>query len=32
VRKDRRAEMHQGLLDLAGSILCFRKLPEGQLC
>lgn len=32
VRKDRSAEIHQGLLDLASSIICFRKLPEGQLC
>lgn len=32
VRKERQVEMHQGLLDLADSLICFRKLPEGQLC
>jgi transposase len=32
VRKDRAAAIHQGLLDLASSIICFRQLPEGQLC
>ncbi len=32
VRKERKATIHQGLLDLASSIICFKKLPEGQLC
>jgi IS5 family transposase len=32
VRKDRSADIHLGLLDLAASIICFRQLPEGQLC
>jgi transposase len=32
VRKDRSAEIHQGFLDLAASIICFRQLPDGQLC
>jgi len=32
VRKDRSAEIHQGFVDLASSIICFRQLPEGQFC
>jgi transposase len=32
VRKERRVAIHQGLLDLACSLICSRKLPEGQLC
>ena len=31
VRRDRSAEIHQGFVDLAASIICFRHLPEGQL-
>ncbi|WP_390834707.1 IS5 family transposase [Tautonia plasticadhaerens] len=32
VRRDRSAGVHQGFVDLAASIICFRQLPEGQLC
>jgi transposase len=32
VRKDRRAAIHQGFLDLAESLICFNRWPEAQLC
>lgn len=32
VRKDRTAAIHQGFVDLAASIMCFRRLTEAQFC